>query len=535
MRAAGARDTQVETWGGVECTVNRVGDRYFDQLEWSGHKRRLDDLDRFAELGISALRFPILWEHCETGDWSWPDAALHRLKELNIRPIAGLLHHGSGPPWTNLLDPKFPRRFAEYAEAVSARYPWIVDYTPINEPMTTARFSGLYGLWYPHARGHSEFLRAMIHECRAIVLAMQAIRKTRPDARLIQTEDFGRTYSTAPLAPLANDLNERRWLTPDLLCGTLKRGGPMWQYFLRYGVAEEELHWFADHHCPPDILGINHYLTSDRFLDDEVDLYPCEPRASAGPFRFVDLDAVRRCGDCDLSAGGVMQDAWKRFGIPVAITEAHLGCTREEQMRWLAAVIADARALSAKGVDVRAVTAWSLLGAFNWNVLVTRDAGYYEPGIFDIRGSHPKPTALAGIVRAFAEGKTPDHPVLDSPGWWRRPERLLHPASHGRSYYSGRRRLRRKRARRLWVVDGHRELSQAVAQACEQRGIDYRIAPSDVRLKEDCWALIVCGDGVGVVQEAMERNIRVVLVPAEEAVKDFAHNALDRLIDFDLS
>ena len=39
----------LEVWGGVECTVNRVGDEYFDQLERSGHATRLEDLDLFAE------------------------------------------------------------------------------------------------------------------------------------------------------------------------------------------------------------------------------------------------------------------------------------------------------------------------------------------------------------------------------------------------------------------------------------------------------------------------------------------------------
>jgi dTDP-4-dehydrorhamnose reductase len=31
----------------------------------------------------------------------------------------------------------------------------------------------------------------------------------------------------------------------------------------------------------------------------------------------------------------VLRQAWQRYGRPVAITEAHLGCTREEQLRWL--------------------------------------------------------------------------------------------------------------------------------------------------------------------------------------------------------
>ena len=51
-----------ELWGGVECTVNRVGGRFFDQLELSGHARRASDLDLFAALGVRALRYPVLWE-----------------------------------------------------------------------------------------------------------------------------------------------------------------------------------------------------------------------------------------------------------------------------------------------------------------------------------------------------------------------------------------------------------------------------------------------------------------------------------------
>ena len=40
---------QIQLWGGVECTINRVGDRYFNQLERSGHWQRADnDLARFA-------------------------------------------------------------------------------------------------------------------------------------------------------------------------------------------------------------------------------------------------------------------------------------------------------------------------------------------------------------------------------------------------------------------------------------------------------------------------------------------------------
>src|SRR5438046_2909799 len=52
----------LELWGGIECTHNRVGDACFDQVAWTGHDRRPDDLERFADLGIRTLRYPALWE-----------------------------------------------------------------------------------------------------------------------------------------------------------------------------------------------------------------------------------------------------------------------------------------------------------------------------------------------------------------------------------------------------------------------------------------------------------------------------------------
>src|SRR5689334_10319420 len=109
MQTAGAA-TPPELWGGVESTVNRVRDRYFDQLQRSGHSRRIRDLDLFAQLGISRLRYPVLWERvCPEGpdiqDWGWADRRMARLRDLALPPIVGLVHHGSGPRYTNLLDP----------------------------------------------------------------------------------------------------------------------------------------------------------------------------------------------------------------------------------------------------------------------------------------------------------------------------------------------------------------------------------------------------------------------------------------------
>ena len=322
----------LELWGGVEATVNRVGDAYLDQLELSGHAARLSDLDLFAGLGITALRYPVLWER--TGDWRWTDERLGRLRELGIRPVVGLVHHGSGPRHTNLLDDGFAAGLAEFAARVAERYPWVEDWTPVNEPLTTARFSALYGHWYPHARDDMSFARALLNECRAVVLAMRAIRGVVPQARLVQTEDIGKTWSTPHLAYQAEFENERRWLTYDLLCGTVSSDGVVGSWLAERGFADE-LAWFRENRCPPDVVGINHYLSSERFLDERLDRYPVDSHGGNECEAYADVLAARVVGAGPAGPERILLEAWERYRRPLAVTEAHNGCTREEQLRWL--------------------------------------------------------------------------------------------------------------------------------------------------------------------------------------------------------
>ena len=206
---------KLNLWGGLECTLNRVANDYFNQMDRNGHDSRLCDLERFGSLGISAIRYPVLWEliapgGADSADWSWPDARLSDLRSRGITTIAGLVHHGSGPLHTSLIDPHFPEHLAAFAGAVARRYPWIEYYTPVNEPLTTARFSGLYGHWYPHGRDDGTFIQALLNQCRAIVLSMRAIRETNSNAKLIQTDDLSKTYSMLEMSDLVEFYNECR-------------------------------------------------------------------------------------------------------------------------------------------------------------------------------------------------------------------------------------------------------------------------------------------------------------------------------------
>lgn len=479
-----------QLWGGPECTVNRIGDDYRDQIRETGHQDRPEDIERLASLGIGSVRYPLLWERISPRDpaehdWSWSDDRLERLRDARINVIAGLVHHGSGPAYTNLLHPDFPSGLERHADAVAARYPWIKDWTPINEPVTTARFSALYGYWYPHERCEPAFWLALLNQVDATRLAMKAVRRINPSARLIQTDDLGRTYATAPLREQAGFDNVRRWAGWDLLCGMVTGDHPLFERLTTLGFGDR-LRAIADDPCPPGIIGINHYLTSDRFLDHRLHRYPSHTHGGNHVQPYADVEAVRALDPPPAGLEGALREAWARYRRPVAITEVHNGCSREEQMRWTAQAWDTAERLCAQEIAVCAVTLWSLFGSQGWNRLLT-ERGVYEPGLWDVSSGAPRRTMLLPLAQALANGGARP-PLASGAGWWQRPVRLVHPSVARPAPMAERRTTPAldPSLRRLLVCGATGTLGQAMARACTLRNIPFVLTGrADLDLHDD--------------------------------------------------
>jgi dTDP-4-dehydrorhamnose reductase len=463
----------VEIWGGIECTINRVGDNFFDQLELNGHYKRPGDIKAIANLGIRCLRYPLLWEKHQPKsngkiNWAWSDKKLNELRENNIVPIAGLLHHGSGPAFTDLLKEDFPERLAAYALEVATRYPWIEYYTPVNEPLTTARFSGLYGHWYPHKNNDVSFVKILLNELKAVVLCMHEIRKINPAAKLVQTEDLGKTYSSPLLEYQARFENHRRWLTYDLLCGQFNELHALWSYFERLGITREYLDFFLQNPCPPDIIGVNHYITSERYLDENLERFPPWTTAGNNIHQYADVEAVRVQMKEPVGVEVLLKEIWERYKIPLVITEAHLHCSRDEQLRWFKEIYDVATRLQEEGMDIKAVTAWSLFGAFGWNRLLTDMPGEYESGVFDVSMGNLRESALAGLVRALATGIGYENPLLKQKGWWHRNNRFYYYETP--QAFSG---IIQQQERPILVIGKNGTLGKAFSRICEHRFLEH--------------------------------------------------------------
>lgn len=514
------QEGRLELWVGPECTINRVGDRWQDQSRSTGFAHRADDVERLASLGATRVRVPVLWERAArlpgALDLGWGDQLLRRMAALGLEPIVGLLHHGSGPRHTSLVDPHFPTLFADYARQVAERFPHVRDWTPINEPLTTARFSCLYGLWYPHAADDASFVRALLNQVHATVRAMRAIRAVNPAARLVQTDDLGFTRSTPALADQAAFDNERRWLAFDLLCGRVDERHPLWAWLCASGAQEEELERLRQAPCAPDIIGINAYVTSERFLDERLELHPPHLHGGNGRQVYADVETVRAHGALIDGFGPRLRETHARYGLPVAITEVHMGCTREEQLRWLHQAWHAALAARRDGVDVRGVTAWAAFGTVDWSSLLTREANHYEPGLWDIRSEPPRLTALGRLAAALGRGETshdPAFPLAQGTGWWQRDLRL-NVAPHGTTTALA------ARGPTLLIV-GRGPLARAFARLSHMRGLPYAWRESAADLGPEALLDLLHSQDVWAIVETVE-DARAMVVRAPAQVRRLA-------------
>jgi dTDP-4-dehydrorhamnose reductase len=407
----------LELWASPEPTFARVGaDSFRDQLAETGHAERHDDVARLASLGVAATRYPVLWERTapepeRAPDLRWAARRLEALGAAGVEPIVTLLHHGSGPRWTSLLDPDFPEKFARYAGAVAAAFPWVARWTPINEPLTTARFATLYGHWYPNLRDdHVAFGRAIAHEALGTLLALQAIRAHAPQAAFVLTEDlqtFVALDEDAQVAATVAHQRERSFLSVELVMGRVVPGHSLYAYLHeRCAVPAALLERIAANASAPDLMGWNYYPNSERVFRMTAAGVEDRARVAYAPG--------------SLTAAPALRAAHARLGLPFGLSEVHVNANERGRVRWLAQRHAELVRLANDGLPVRACGVWAAFGLNDWDSLLTRREDYLEDGIFTFAppGETPRETAVAGALRALASGQTLEIP--EEPGWWER-------------------------------------------------------------------------------------------------------------------
>lgn len=352
------------TWAlGIEdtCVYPRPVDPgpVLDEHALTQHDARWrEDLRAAASLGATALRYGASWPLVHVApdrfEWSHLDDVVDLAGELGLALVLDLVHYGC-PTWLegSFVDPQFPEVLAAFAGAAALRYRSRVDhFTPVNEPLTTASFSGLRGVWPPHATGWDGWVAVTVSIALGVAAAERAIREANPDAVVVHVEASA-LYETdhGHLRDEVEHLDAVARLPLELALGRIDPGHAMAQWLIDHGADPLALDELVRRPSAPDLLGVNYY----------PDLTPRSLVVHVGQTAQV---AVNR-GVAGLEA--VLRDFADAYGRPIVITETSIEGDDAVRTRWLHAAAASVARLRDEGLDIRGLTWWPLFDFVDWS------------------------------------------------------------------------------------------------------------------------------------------------------------------------
>jgi len=353
------------TWlVGIEDTCvyppDGAGRAPLDEHVLTGHDREwAADLQRAAELGATAIRYGVSWPLVHLGpgrfDWARLDKRLtFATKTLGLTVVADLVHYGC-PPWLtgSFGDDGFPVTLTEFATEFAKRYRGIVDHiTPVNEPLTTASFCGLRGVWPPYLRGWEGWCKVTLALAQGAAGAIRGIRDANPDAVVVHVEAaMPIEAADAALNREVEHLRQVSFLPIDLLLGRVDLRHDLWPWLVRHGVHPDELNALGM--APPkvDLLGVNYYPElSPRLLTKHQG-------------EVVQVSVGRGVQGLISSLKGMA----RRYGLPLLVTETSVEGGDDVRTEWLELAAAACRRLAHGGVDVRGLTWWPMLDFVDWS------------------------------------------------------------------------------------------------------------------------------------------------------------------------
>ena len=350
--ASGIEDTFVpQTW---------PGHRALDEYQLMGHYEHWrEDLALAQDAGVQALRWGVPWYRVEPipgeFDWRWTDQVIpYMVEELGITPIIDLMHYGC-PFWMRheFANPDYPQAVGAYAAAFAERYKHLVSwYTPFNEPLVAAMMSGSRGAWPPYLRGDRGYVRMLLQFTRGMISTVSAIKAVQPEAKMVHVEATGICRGWDPtLDWVMRHQCDRGFLAFDLLTSKVTPDHALYRWLLDNRATEQELAEIASQPIPIDVMGLNFY---PQWSTHEV-------------YANSRGKVARRLIEKDGSGFGEMVASfYRRYGVPIMITETSAKGPHEERLAWLDSSIAAVKKLRGEGVPVLGYTWFPLFTMIDW-------------------------------------------------------------------------------------------------------------------------------------------------------------------------
>ncbi len=319
---------------------------------------------------------PLPWHRIEPAsgkfDWSMADERIDFLCELGLAPVLDVMHFGT-PLWLKQAvgDPEFPEALERFSEAMVSRYRNRVSvWSPFNEPLVAALFSGDFGFWPPHARKWRGYMPVLSRIVQGVSRGIRAIRRVQPEATVLLC-DAAETFQTRndDLQTEVRRRNQRRSAALDLLTGRVDQYHPLYRWFSAYGLSDLDLDWFFANPQQPDVLGLDYYPHSDWQLE------------SLGNGRLRQVRADNPAG-----LYGVAIDYYDRYGIPLMLTETSVEGQAINREIWLDTMIDDVTRLRAEGIPMLGLFWWPMIDQVDWDGALTHRIGkVHEVGLFTLK------------------------------------------------------------------------------------------------------------------------------------------------------
>jgi beta-glucosidase/6-phospho-beta-glucosidase/beta-galactosidase len=316
-----------------------------------------DDLALAVSIGAKSIRYGFPWYRINPApgvwDWTWTDEIVAEANRLGLGLIVDLVHYGT-PTWLkgSFTDPGYPDAVAEYAAAVATRYRGrIPSITPLNEPLVTASFVGLRGIWPPHETGETGWSRVVVSLAEGIQRSIHATRTAAPEMQIVHVEATHVWRSEAGLEAERLLLDRKNFLPTDLVMGRVGATHELHDWLVGNGIAPERLQAMVCNAAIPDVIGVNYY-----------------PELSARQLVHYEDNVV-----------GVTFNAWtaglssiirgfvERYELPILVSETAVEGDDAHRVSWLNAVVALIEALRRDGVPIAGLVWWPLFDFVDWS------------------------------------------------------------------------------------------------------------------------------------------------------------------------
>ncbi|MCL1930051.1 family 1 glycosylhydrolase [Candidatus Saccharibacteria bacterium] len=313
-------------------------ENYISGRSTDHYHRYEEDFKICQKLGFNSFRFSVEWSRIEPrpGEWSAP-AIQHYKKYIKSMRAHGLepvltLFHFTTPTWFadrgGFLKRKNVRYFTRFCQKVIKEIaPDVNLVITINEPEVFASAGYLVGEWPPMARSKIQLLKVIFNLAHAHNITAPKLREINHEIKLSIATDSVNYYpgNKNPLTKLA--VWVWRTIGDDFFLSRVRKN------------------------C--DFIGVNYYFASRMFGF----------KFANGNKRLSDLGWDMRPMDINF----VLKRLWKKYGLPLLITENGLADKYDKNRQWwLAETFASLEYALEQNVPILGYLHWSLLDNFEW-------------------------------------------------------------------------------------------------------------------------------------------------------------------------